>query len=452
MSPVDVDPQAYFRSSSSARFAGQTADGALATLSSGLGGFGGMAGSDNTGQEFSGGYDQSANDIAASIAGLTDMSINAADLIRASGLNHQAAQKASTEGGPPPPSVSVPSNPATSVPPMPSAYGGGGSEPSGAIATAWYYIQQWVGYVWPNGDPAKLEAAAQVWTNAGNTIRNAGTPIDDAKTGLSTQQSPEISAATDYLTDLRGKYDSLSGACMNMATSCNDLAQAIKDAHQQLIDELAQFAAEFVVGEVIFAVLFEVGGEIWGNAAMAARAVIVAQRCARIIERLIELSRAAARVARAAADVIKNIVTKIRSVVAAIVKRSNTDRNLDALLKYTQQALDDFDRGIIKLTPDQANDVARYNAHKGTVLDMRVKELVEADPALQDLVTTGQFKYGPDFVNSAPRAGEAPWYDLTTTGGWEAKLAKLKYENTHGGPGAGIIWNAPGGPSAVPPR
>lgn len=45
-----------------------------------------------------------------------------------------------------------------------------------------------------------------------------------------------------------------------------------------LIDELSVFAAEFVVGEIVFGVLVEVGGELWGNAAMAARATVVAQR------------------------------------------------------------------------------------------------------------------------------------------------------------------------------
>lgn len=452
---VDVDPQVYFRSSSSARFTGQTVDGALSSLSSGLVGSAGMAGSDDTGKTFGEGYDPSAKELLTAAAGLVDMSINAADLIRVSGLNHQNAERASTLGAPPPASEPIPTEPTTAVPTVPSAYGYGGNEPTGAIATAWQYIQQWVGYVWPNGDPAALEAAARAWNSAATSVRNAKQSLDWATDDLSGQQSPEIPAATSYLSDLKAKYDSVAGACNNIEASCNNLSQSIQDAHAELIAELAEFAAEFVVGEIAFGVLFEVGGELWGNAAMAARAAVIAQRCARIIEKLIELARGAARVAKAAAEAIANVVKTIKSAVAALVTRTNLDRNVDALLKYTRQALDEFDQGLIGLSDAQVraleNNPNLYNAFKGSVLDARVKELVRLDESLKDLTTTGNFKYGPDFPNVASNPS-VPWYDLTTQGGWEAKLAQAKYEGTHGGPGGGIIWDAPGGPSYVPPR
>ncbi|MHA3019633.1 WXG100-like domain-containing protein [Mycobacterium sp. BMJ-28] len=450
---VDVDPQVYFTASASTRFGALQLAGALSTLSSGLSGSAGMAGSDNTGQEFAGGYDQAARDLATVLAGLGDMTGNAADLIKVSGDNHAAANRASADGSAPPPSVPIPAATTTAVPNIPSAYGGGGSEPTGAIATAWNFIQDMVGYVWPNGSPEKLEAAAQAWTTAGNAIKTGADPLDQAKNGLSSQVSPEIPAATEHLADLRGKVDDLSGACFNTATSCNNLAQAIRDAHQQLIDELAQFAAEFVVGEVIFGVLFEVGGEIWGNAAMAARAAVIAQRCARIIEKLIELARGAARIAKAAAEAVAKVAEKVKSAVAAIVTRSNTDRNIDALVKYTKQALDDFDNGTIGLSQKQLKALRDnpnlYDAFKGSVLDAQVKKLVNEDASLRDLTTTGLFKYGPDFVNAAPKAGQAPWYDLTTMKQW---AGHAKYEATHGGPGGGIIWNSPGGVTYVPPK
>jgi hypothetical protein len=52
---VDVDPQAYFRSSTSVRFNGTTVAGALDILKGSLAGSAGMAGSDDTGKEFAGG-------------------------------------------------------------------------------------------------------------------------------------------------------------------------------------------------------------------------------------------------------------------------------------------------------------------------------------------------------------------------------------------------------------
>ncbi|MBU9763274.1 hypothetical protein FR943_05380 [Mycobacterium sp. TNTM28] len=320
---VDVDPQVFFAASASTRISAQQLSVALSNLTSGLSGSGGMAGSDNTGQKFSEDYDQSANDIATVLAGLGDISHNRADLIKATGDNHAAANRASTDGSSQPVNaIAVPERSFTQPPSIPSAYGGGGSEPTGAIATAWHYIQKWVGYVWPNGSPEKLEAAAETWTAAGNAIRIGLGPLDQAKEGLSGQVSPEIPAATQDLADLRGKVDDLSWACLNAATSCNDLAQAIKDAHQELIDELSQFAAEFVVGEVIFAVFFEVGGEIWGNAAMAARAAVIAERCARIIEKLFDLAKAAGRIAKAAAEAIAKVLADMKSVVQAVVSKT----------------------------------------------------------------------------------------------------------------------------------
>lgn len=450
---VDVDPQVYFSASASTRFSAQQLVGALSGLSSSLSASGGMAGSDNTGEEFSGGYDQAAKDLATMLAGLGDMSHNAADLIKVSGDNHAAANRASADGSTPPPSVPIPTATTTAVPSIPSAYGGGGSEPTGAIATAWNFIQDMVGYVWPNGSPEKLESAAQAWTDAGNAIRTGAGPLDQAKSGLSGQVSPEVPAATQHLADLKSKFDDASGACFNMATSCNNLAQAIKDAHQQLIDELAQFAAEFVVGEVVCAILFEIGGEIWGNALLAARAAVIAQRCARIIEKLIELARGAARIAKAAAEAIAKVVEKVKSAVAALVTRTNADRNVDALVKYTKQALDDFDNGTIGFSRGQIDALKKnpnlYNAFKGSVLDTQVKKLVDADLSLKDLTSTGLFKYGPDFVNTAPKPGQAPWYDLTTMKQW---AAHAKYESSHGGPGGGIIWDTPGGVTYVPPK
>ncbi|GLE57220.1 hypothetical protein NJBCHELONAE_25280 [Mycobacteroides chelonae] len=371
MAPVDVDPQKYFSASASTRFTAQQLVGALSQLGSGLSGSGGMAGSDNTGQEFSGSYDQAAKDAATVVAGLADMSHNAAELLKASGDNHAAANRASTEGSTPPPSVPLPVHTATGVPAIPSAYGGGGSEPTGAIGKAWHYIQQWVGYVWPNGSPEKLEAAARAWTTVANSINTGGGPLDQAKASIGDQKSPEIPSATSHLADLKGKLASASGACLAMASSCNDLAQAIKDAHDELKDELAQFAAEFIVGEVIFAVAFEIGGELWGNALMAARAMVVARRCATIIEKLIQLARQAARIAKTAGEKIKALVDKIKSIVAAIAKRSPEASRLDpddllALADYTGDGFRDLNSALRSGALD-ASQQARVDAIKGAL-------------------------------------------------------------------------------------
>lgn len=449
MAPVDVDPEVYYAASNWVTFSGFNFESLLKSMSTSMSQSAGMAGTDNTGKEFSTGYDQAVKDTVTILAGLADMTNNAGDIIKVNGDNHKAANQASAGNGGTTPQASVPSRSTTRIPSVPSAYGGSGSQPTGLAAKAWNFLSGMVGYIWPDGDEHTLTFVGGVWTGTGSAIEDAAGYLDKAKAMLATQQSPEIGPATAYLDDLKAKYAQAAAACRKLGTSCTDLAKAIEDAHRELISELEQFAVEFLVGEVVSLVLIEVGGELWGNAMLAARASVVARRCAAAIEKLIELGRAAARAAKAAAEGIAHLLGQMKSAVAALVKRSNVDRNVEALTKYTKQALDEFAKGDIRLTDKQLADTARYNAHKGTVLDMRVKQLVSQDHSLDDLTSTGQFKYGPDFVNTNPKAGELPWYDVTTMKSW---AAHAKYEATHGGPGGGIVYDAPEGVIFVPPK
>ncbi|WP_423488536.1 hypothetical protein [Mycobacteroides sp. PCS013] len=451
MAPINVDPAMYYAASEKVWFAGQNFQALLKSMRTSMSQSAGMAGSDNTAKEFSGGYDQAVKDTVTILAGLADMVNNTSGIIKVNGDNHKAANQAGA--GAATPQAQLPTQPTTQPPDVPSAYGGGGAQPTGLVGKAWHFIESMVGYVWPDGDPHLLNFVGDVWTGHAAVAGDVMGYLDQGKTMLAGQQSPEIGPATAYLDDLKNKCSQVAATCRELGTSCKDLATAIENAHKELITELEKFAAEFLVGEVASLILIEVGGELFGNALLAVRASAVARRCASIIEKLIELGRAAARVAKAAAEKIAHLLGKIKSVVAAFVKRSNVDRNVDALLKYTKQALDDFDNGTIAFSKPQMDALKDhpnlYEAFKGNVLDARVKDLVNRDSTLEDLVTTKQFKYGPDFVNTNPKAGELPWYDLTTMKSW---AAHAKYEATHGGPGGGIIYDAPEGVIFVPPK
>lgn len=448
MAPVDVDPEVYYAASNWVTFSGFNFESLLKSMSTSMSQSAGMAGTDNTGKEFSTGYDQAVKDAVTILAGLADMTNNAGDIITVNGDNHKAANQASAGNGTgATPQASVPTRSTTQVPNIPSAYGGGGSQPTGLAAKAWNFLSGLVGYIWPDGDEHTLTFVGGVWTGTGSAIEDAAGYLDKAKAMLATQQSPEIGPATAYLDDLKGKYSQAAAACRGLGTSCNDLAKAIGDAHRELISELEQFAVEFLVGEVVSLVLIEVGGELWGNAILAARASVVARRCASIIEKLIELGRAAARAAKAAAEGIAHLLGQMKSIVAALVKR---DQNVNKLVGFAEQTLKEFDQGLIGLSERQAtaaaNNPGLYKAYKGQVLDKRMKELV--DEEMKNIDPTKQGLAGPDFINIMPKAGEAPWYDLTTMRAW---AAHAKYNATHGGPGGGIIWDVPEGVKYVPP-
>lgn len=381
---VDVDPAVYYSAAGSANVATADIQEALKALASALSGSGGMAGSDNTGEEFGKGYDPAASDIATIFAGLIDMSGNAADLIRASGQNHAAANRASIAGEPIPASVPVPTRSTTSAPHFPSAYGGGGDEPSGLAAQAWSFIQSMVGYVWPNGSPEKLRAASTAWNTASKSIASSAGGMTTAATSLNSQKSDEVPYATHHLTDLKGKIDSLSSACSEAGKSCSDLADAIQNAHEELISELEQFAVEFLVTEIIVNALFEIGGSIWGQGIVAARAAALAGRCARIIEKLIELARAAARVIKAAGDKIRGLLEKIRSVIAAAATRSpkidEEAARLSGIVDRYHSALDPV-AGNMRTT-------SVLSTREGTDIIAGGKR--DLTPAQRDLVIDGQ--------------------------------------------------------------
>ena len=79
--------------------------------------------------------------------------------------NYSVAEAMSNVSGHGEPIPAPRPTPAVSAGSMPSAVGNGTDAPAG-----WGWVAKYIGMIWPNGDSAKLRAAAAAWTSAGTNF------------------------------------------------------------------------------------------------------------------------------------------------------------------------------------------------------------------------------------------------------------------------------------------
>lgn len=121
---------------------------------------------------------------------------------------------------------------------------------------------------------------------------------------------------------------------------------------------------------------------------------------------------------------------------------ANPDPLATRLLEHTNTALSEWDSGIIGYTEADFKRIDRNknraNTIMGNILDKRVKELADADPALKELFSTPGGMPGPDWVNTGKSVSGIGWYDLTTSRMW----GQHAFDYGPGyGPGIGILWS-----------
>lgn len=109
---------------------------------------------------------------------------------------------------------------------------------------------------------------------------------------------------------------------------------------------------------------------------------------------------------------------------AAGAAASPVDEITAAIQRHVAQAVDDFDNGVIRVSPAQraagVDNPALLEAARGSVIGERARESMALDPALSDLWLTRPGQYGPDIVD----LGGQRWWDITTPQQWQAHLDK----------------------------
>lgn len=213
---------------------------------------------------------------AAGTSDLANACHQLAAMLEQTGFNHGAAESASTPGGPPPDTTNYLTAPWVGVPATPSANGGSVDPLSG-----WGLIESAVGYLWPNGDAAKLGGAGRAWSSAASSLRVAAASVPEAVTGIQSQRSPEVTGAVAVCQAMGQHIGEVAGGCGDLAKACSDYADHLEKAHQDIIEELVELVAWTVAIEAAGALgsLITVGiAEGGAQLAEAGRIGRVAQR------------------------------------------------------------------------------------------------------------------------------------------------------------------------------
>lgn len=291
-------------------------------LLSSLSGCAGMAGWDTAGQEFAASYDDAVGALFVAMSSATFSAAQLADLLHATGFNHANADDPNTPPGVAPTgypaSPYLSSNSPAAIETPPTANGGDDDPPWG-----WSLVEGAVGYLWPNGDESKLQAAADAWSIAEAGLRTAVFPVADAVDRIAAQLSPEVEGAVAACEEYKSQLHELADCCVELSTACADYAKHLKEAHQEVLDQLEDFLWELALLGTISVVgsFFTVGGAaVGGGAAIAARVATYAARISSVITRLVSATGIVGRALTSTAGKVIQLGSRIWSSVAARAK------------------------------------------------------------------------------------------------------------------------------------
>ncbi|MDT5011729.1 MAG: hypothetical protein QOH57_3346, partial [Mycobacterium sp.] len=237
MPPLAVDPTALDGAGTSLLAAGKDLVAAVAALSGALTASAGMCGNDPAGIVHGRQYDTSAKSLVEAMVELTNGANRIGDGIRMSASNYSKAEVASNVGGAAASPLPTPqATETTSAKLPPSAQGGvGGLAPPG-----WWLIQPLVGMVWPNGDSARLRAAALAWSTAGSAFLGMEGGEFGSLSVVSAQQMPEAGQICSAIASTASNSTMLFTQTTTMASNLVSYANQIDATHAAIIDLLSR--------------------------------------------------------------------------------------------------------------------------------------------------------------------------------------------------------------------
>jgi hypothetical protein len=247
---LDVEPQDFVTSSGSASAAARAIASAGSTLRSALSGSSEMAGSDPAGSKWSTQYDQVAADAVAGLDSLENALGQISAGLAVTGLNYATADWLSSGRSGHAPGYAAPSLPALqcSAPP-PSAAGG----QVGSTIPGFHYVADFIGEMWPNGDPGKLRSARSAWNAFADRLDTVhSSDVTRISSDLDGTKTPEMQAIHSTVSRVASGVTGLATEARNLAKACGDLADQIEKVHHEtekvLIDLGEQLAATAAVG------------------------------------------------------------------------------------------------------------------------------------------------------------------------------------------------------------
>ncbi|MFT4220234.1 MAG: hypothetical protein QM611_06925 [Microbacterium sp.] len=295
---VNIDPAKFVEAADAYDAVSQEALNYAIAARGTLAGYGGMAGTDPSGEGFAQAYDQMAHgalqvlfDIAVVTRGFDRM------LMASGGTHAQANENAAGTG------VDVtgsyvlrPAIEEMSVAPPPTAFGG---RPDTVVAglddvAMWVWDQIWnlLGTMFPDGDPETLEQAGSAWSGILGDISRLRSQIYLADNSLAGIDSGEVALINTKVNDFaQGLTEFLSptDGIGQIDDICKEYAQAIRDAREESRQMVIQLVIEVAAGAGIsFAlsfVTFGAAGAV-GAGVIAARIGAVAVRIGAVVQRV----------------------------------------------------------------------------------------------------------------------------------------------------------------------
>ncbi|MDP0400008.1 hypothetical protein [Tsukamurella strandjordii] len=265
---VSVRPESFKASSKAFSEINKAIGKAAFVLGQELATMNGMAGSDSKAKAFSDQYDELTNGksgLGAGIKLMADATDKMAELLDASAVNHTNADTAIAPCAPGIPSGLSYVNGQTDKPTIASAFGGPG-EPSN-----WEMIKSYVeGEIFPDGDPEKLDKAAEAWRKMGTALREQSQRVDAAIAHIANEKSAEVEPAQTQAGLIKQHLADIANAHDKTAKLLTDFATHVRDVRDETKDALTELAWELVGGLVLGAALSLVTA---GASALASTAV-----------------------------------------------------------------------------------------------------------------------------------------------------------------------------------
>jgi hypothetical protein len=236
MAPLAVDPAVLDGAGAKVVSTGEALGSVMSTLTSALGGCNGMAGDDPAGAAFGRSYDNSASKLLKAMATTRNGLCCLGYGVRMSAHNYSVAEAMSNVSGHgeplPAPHFTAP----VSAGSTPSAVGSGVGAPAG-----WGWVAPFIGMIWPNGDSAKLRAAAAAWISAGTNfevseIAGAVGPMGS----IGAQQIPEGPAIAAAFGDASRSAAGILQQCASIAAQLTAYAARIDEVHAKILDLLSR--------------------------------------------------------------------------------------------------------------------------------------------------------------------------------------------------------------------
>lgn len=245
---IDVAERGYTDAVHSLVNGNLTAADAARSLSGRLRGYAGMAGDDETAEEFAASYDEAATASIDALASVVGAFGTLAHLVEASLVNHGRAEERSTMPGrgwsAPVPSATAATNLCPLVLEPPSSLGSGDPGPGGPLGQVLDLLQD---VFWPNADTDRLHEAARTWRTAAESLDVLADRCSAAVAALEDERSPEIPLATAAITDLRARTGELAHQLAALGTACAGYADHVEAKRAELRDLLEDLAVELGV-------------------------------------------------------------------------------------------------------------------------------------------------------------------------------------------------------------